>query len=112
LRHAIRDRDDIANLGIMYYRVLTHTARQWKNVDWHFHPDTNPEINWQDIASFLSKTPLLPSTTFLSSLFDLERDIQSIEFNEIEPTDSLGESLVQLADLFTGMTRFSREEGQ
>jgi len=112
LRHAIRGRDDVANVGIMYYRLLTHTARQWKHVDWHFYPDTNSEINWHDIASFLNRTPLLPSICRLPSLFDLEEDIQSMKFNEIEPTDSVGEPLIQLADLFAGMARFSREEGQ
>lgn len=112
LRHAIEGRDDAANVGIMYYRLLTHVARQWKQVGWYFYPDINPEINWHEIANFLSRTPLLPSTTRLPPLFDLEKDSQLIKFNEIQPIDSLREPLVQLADLFAGMARFSREEGQ
>ncbi len=111
MRHAIKGRDDVTNLGIMYYRLLTHAARRWKQAEWHLYPDVNPEINWDEIANFLNKTPLSPSTTHLLPLLNLEKDIQLIKFNEIRPTDSLHEPLIQLADIFAGMGRFSREEG-
>lgn len=111
LRHTIRGRDDVANVRIMYYRLLTHAARQWKQAEWYFYPDMNPEIDWNEIADFLSRTSLSPSATNLPPLFDLDIRGQLIKFSEIRPTDSLFEPLIQLADLFAGMARFSREEG-
>jgi len=112
LRHTIRGRDDVANLAIMYYRVLTHAARQWKQAEWRLYPDMNPEISWDEIADFLKRTSLSGSRTRLPSLFKFEEENQLLQFNEIRPTDSLREPVIQLADLFAGMGRFCREEGE
>ncbi len=111
-RHAVEGRDDIANLGVMYYRLLTHTARQLRQTEWHLYPDINPDVDWDKIADFLNKTRLAHSRTILPSLFDLKEENQLIKFKEIQPRDSLCEPLIQLADLFAGIARFTREEGE
>lgn len=110
LRHAIRGRDDVANVRIMYYRLLGHVARQWRQAEWGFYPDINTEIDWDEVSDFLSRASLSPPTTGLLPFFDLDRRDQLIRFTDIQPTDSLSEPLIQLADLFAGMARFSREE--
>jgi len=46
-RHAICGRNDIKNLGRMYYKILVHIARRWKCKKWSVFPDINSAINWE-----------------------------------------------------------------
>jgi hypothetical protein len=110
-RHAIQGRNSLANLERMYYKVLTHAARQWNQVEWGFHPDTNSQVHWYEIAEVLNRTRLAKPVANAPLLFDSEHPDQFIEFTSVEPLDSLGEPLIQLADLLAGMARFMREEG-
>ena len=110
-RHAIQGRDSIANLERMYYKVLTHAARQWNQVEWSFHPDKNSQVHWHEITDFINKTRLAKPAINAPFLFNSEDLDQSIEFTRVEPLDSLEEPLIQLADLLAGMARFMREDG-
>lgn len=111
-RHAIPGRDDIANLEFMYYKVLTHTARQWNQAEWNFYPDKNSQVHWNEIVEYLNRTRLARYQSNLLSLLESEYGTQSLRFKTIEPIDSLYEPLIQLADLFAGMARFVKEEGK
>lgn len=111
-RHAIQGRNNIANLERMYYKVLTHAARQWNQAEWNFYPDKNSQIHWNEIADFLNRTRLAQHEANSLSLFANEQLDQSLEFGNVEPLDSLQEPLIQLADLLAGMARFIREEGK
>jgi hypothetical protein len=111
-RHAIQGRDDIANLEFMYYKVLTHTARQWNQAEWNFYPDKNSQVHWNEIANYLNKTQLARYQSNLLLLLENGYGTQPLRFKTIDPLDSLYEPLIQLADLFAGMARFTREEGK
>ncbi len=111
-RHAIQGRNDLANLEHMYYKVLTYTARRWNQTEWNFYPDKNSQIHWGEIANFLNRTRLEHPKSNLLTLFKSEEENQLFQFRSVEPSDSLQEPLIQLADLFAGMARFTREEGE
>jgi hypothetical protein len=111
-RHAIQGRNDIANLERMYYKVLIYAARQWNQTDWNFYPDENSQVHWNEIAEFLNSTRLSHSKPSLLTLFESEGANQLFQFRSVKPMDSLQEPLIQLADLFAGMARFTREEGE
>lgn len=111
-RHRIQGRDNIANLERMYHKVLTHVGRQWNQIEWKLYPDINSQIDWNKIAGFLSRTRLYRAKPNLLTLFEDEESIRAFQFNEIEPKESSEEPLIQLADLFAGLVRFSREEGE
>jgi len=109
-RHNIPNIDNVNNLQIMYYKVLEHMAGQWKEIRWNFYPDTNSKVNWNEIIKYLN----LRSSSHLKlkqpTLINLLQDNQRLQFHKVEPLDSVKEPLVQLADLFAGMARFSGEE--
>ena len=109
-RHNIPNIDNVNNLQIMYYHVLEHMAGQWKEIKWNFYPDTNSKINWNEIAKYLNMTSLSRSKLKQPTLLNLLQDNHTFQFDEVQPLDSVKEPLVQLADLFAGMARFSGEE--
>jgi len=110
-RHNIPNRDDIANLKYMYYKVLIHIARQWNQVHWNLYPDNNSQIDWGAIKGRLDISSLNPSRSQQRTLMDLSQDDRLCQFKKIQQLDSIQEPIIQLADLFAGMARFSGEEG-
>lgn len=109
-RHAILDRDDIANLERMYYKNMIHIAQRWRNPIWALIPDENSAIDWQDIIRYLNNTRL-HKPRFLG-LFQDSSSSPFIKFQEISPRCSTDEPLIQLADLFAGMAAFCRWNGE
>lgn len=110
-RHAIPGRDDVANLQRMYYKVLVHAARQWHQSNWAFFPDEQSVINWREIQEYLNKTRLDRPTPGLIALFRIEDERRFFQFKQVVPQRSCDEPLVQLADLFAGLSAFSRGKG-
>ncbi len=108
----IQNNDRIAKLEDMYHRVLTHIGRQWRQISWNFYPDENSQIHWNQIVSFLNRTSLVRFTPRLLQLFENNDPNQAFKFSNVEELSSSFEPLIQLADLFAGMARFSREEGE
>lgn len=78
----------------MYRHLLSNVGRRWGCRKWGFHTDEHPGVNWSGIEAFVDRT---------------DEDAQ-FEFSEVEELDSVGEPLVQVADLFAGMARFSHED--
>ena len=109
-RHDIPNRDDVSNLRYMYYKVLLHVARQWNQAKWSFYPDNNSKIPWGEIRSYLSISSLVPSGSMQNLLIDFSADNNLFEFVSIDPLDSIQEPLIQLGDLFAGLSRFTAEE--
>jgi hypothetical protein len=103
-RHNIINRDDQANLGRMYYKILRNISEKWKATNWMLVPDTGSKLNWQEVIRYLNKTTLV-RRPYLLSLF--EEDRYPLNFQSVIPRDSINEPLVQLADLFAGMARYS-----
>ena len=112
-RHAILGRDNIANLGRMYYKVFVYAARCWKTQEeWSFYPDENPQINWGELAKVLRNTLLAKQQSGKMSLFGNEEIVHPLRVKDPEPLKSLQEPLIQLADLFAGLARFTKEKGE
>jgi len=116
-RHAVPGRDDKANLARMYYKVIKHLIKCWKEPDskWELYPDKGSNLDWNSIIDFLGKTKIVVVSNYTAlplyrKLFVYEKGI-FIEINKFEHIDSYDEPLIQLADLFSGMSRFSKEKG-
>lgn len=108
----IQSNDRIAKLEDMYHRVLTHIGRQWRQINWNFYPDANSQIHWNQIISLLNRTSLARFKARLLQLLENNDPSQSFKFSSVKELGSSCEPLIQLADLFAGMARFSREEGE
>lgn len=109
-RHAVPRRDDFANLGRMYYHLLTHMAKQWSQIHWNLYPDKNPKVDWKETAKYLNVTSLHRPNLQQPKLVKAP-EYEKLQFGRIQQVDSIEEPLVQLADLFAGMARYSYEDG-
>ena len=109
-RHAILGRDDSENLKRMYYKVLVHVARKWRQQVWDLYPDEQSGIDWAEIQSYLNRTSIIRKKPDLLYLFEPVKE--HFLFHSVTPQVSKAEPLVQLADLFGGMAAFSREKGE
>ncbi|MBM4169722.1 MAG: hypothetical protein FJ215_11315 [Ignavibacteria bacterium] len=109
-RHAISHRDDEANLVRMYYKNLLHVARRWGAVQWRFLPDEQSGVEWNELRNFLNNTRLEKPAQRGMSLFPKSNPF--LEFEPIVSQNSVLHSLIQTADLFGGLSRFSHEKGR
>lgn len=109
-RHSIPDRDDVANLTRMYYKLLRHVSEQWNQQNWAFYPDENTYVDWTDTIDYLNATKTPRRKPHLLRLFD--EDQYLLNFTGVQPLNSENEPLIQLSDLFAGMARFVRECGE
>lgn len=103
--------EDQDNLKYMYYLVLVFMARSWCNVSWIFYPDINSKIDWQGIRKQLNIANFFRYIYKQRILMDLPDSDYSFHFSEIQQLDSIQEPLIQLADLFSGIARYSGEKG-
>ena len=110
-RHAVSGRNDFANLGRMYYHLLIHMARQWNQIHWNLYPDDNPKIDWNETARYLNAASLYRTNLQQPELVQVA-SYEELQFARIEQVDSVRDPLVQLADLFAGMARYSHEDGR
>jgi len=111
-RHAIAGRDDIQNLGKLYYHLLSNVIKRWPEGHWNVIIDKNEKVDFEALKDCINYRTSLPSSGTLPhiicSISQLEemgvvRDISQVVSHE--------EPLVQLADLFAGMARYSHEKG-
>lgn len=105
------DYGDKKNLEHMYYCLISHIIRQWNNTHWNFYPDVNSKINWSEIISYLNMTKLHKKKSESPLLIELMlEENPRFKFGEVKQLASIQEPLIQLADLFAGLARFSHEE--
>jgi hypothetical protein len=112
-RHRVRGRDDVQNLGRMYYHLFKYVLRErWPDGStWCLHPDEHTSIDWPNIEEFLRRSSMR-AKPFQDMFSDGKIRIGfKIEFKieEICPVKSSEHPLIQLADLFAGLATFSRE---
>jgi hypothetical protein len=108
-----RDNQSYGNkpdLEHMYYCLLSHIVRQWKNTKWDFYPDVNFKINWGEIVSFLNLTRLRKKAKYPLLMELVLHENPLFQFGEVKQLRSIREPLIQLADLFAGLARFSHEQ--
>ena len=106
--------DDARNLGIMYYHLFRNVLRmRWPHDSlWALFPDRHRHIDWETIEECLGHVST--NVDFeLSSLFNGKgsiRLLQEFGLAKICPVVSHDYPLLQLADLFAGLSVFSHEE--
>lgn len=106
-RHNIENRDDQANLGRMYYKILRNISEKWEIRDWQLFPDKGSKLDWQEVIRYLNQTNI-KRKPYILTLFEQNRS--QLSFQRVAPQDSIDEPRVQLADLFAGMVRYSVEK--
>ena len=94
----------------MYYCVLANVVRRWGCTKWGFYPDMNSGVNWSEIVSFLNMTRMQKKVKKPLLIELMFGEDEQFKFSEVEELNSVEEPLVQLADLFAGMARFSHED--
>lgn len=110
-RHQIKGRDDIANLQRMYYHLFRDALARWPGDNaWMLLPDENSALDWQSVQDYLEVAGL--SLSMHTGVMPLFRFRLSQEFciEEIQEVNSDKVPLCQLADLFAGISVFSREK--
>jgi hypothetical protein len=75
----------------MYVKLLTRTAKSWKKAEWSFYPDQHTGVDWKGILKAANRS-------------------RRYHYSRFQPLRSSEHSLVQLADLLAGMTRFCLEK--
>jgi len=110
-RHRIHGRDDQANLQRMYYHLIKNTLlRRWPRCSWHIYLDENPLRGWNEVKTFINRA-ILRDVRNKTVLIRLEGDsVPAVNWpiEIIQPCDSKNEPLVQVADLFAGLSVYSR----
>ncbi len=110
-RHKVRRRDDVANLERMYYHLFKYVLRErWPDGSiWELRPDENTALKWNSVQDFLE---------YASSKTEMRRDLftkgkfilrlkKEFRIEKITPSKSHKEPLIQLADLFAGLSVYS-----
>ncbi len=115
-RHAIRGRDDAANLARMYHHLLVDVlSRRWPDgTRWVILCDRYGQIDWNVSRSCLSakEIALEPASLFSPRHPDLGSVLlasleEQFRIESLREADSKEEVLIQLADLLAGLAAFS-----
>jgi len=109
-RHKVKERDDIVNLGIMYYKIYKNVIQQrWmKGGQWNLKPDEQSSINWKKLGEILNNSSL--SKDHIAKEFEFifnNRSIYDFNIKSIDQVQSDQEPIIQLADLFAGLGNYS-----
>lgn len=110
-RHDVKKRDDIANLGRMHYHLLRAVLKnRWESdILWNWYPDNQGAMDWTALVHCLqiksSRNIFLNDlATDNRCIYEAIRDYHIADF---EPSCSKAVKLIQVADIFAGMTVFS-----
>jgi len=109
-RHNIVGRDDDRNNQLMYYKNLVHIAKRWNIPQWSFYPDEQAGVDWNLLRDYLNSTRLQKAGYQQTRFFATTNPF--LDFEHMTNNDSKQFPLIQLADLFGGLSRFSREKGR
>jgi hypothetical protein len=112
-RHSIRGRDDVQNLGRMYYQLFKYVLRErWPDKStWRLHPDEHTALDWPNVEEYLDRASMR-ARPFADMFSEGKIKISfKVEFKiaGICPLSSTEEPFIQVADLFAGLVAFSRE---
>lgn len=110
-RHNVKGRNDVENLKRMYFHNLKVVKTHW-NIDttWSFYPDEFNQIDWkEDVIKYFNNSNLLNGDLNQLKLYNSISDIR-IKYNNVKELQSNYFPIIQLADLFAGVIRTSRNE--
>lgn len=110
-RHRIKGRDDIGNLQRMYYHLLKNGLQRWSgSTSWAFRPDENSAMDWETVRDYVDGAGLSAQVTRQEAgLFRLRLN-QDFRVVHVQEVDSRELPVCQLADLFAGLSTFSRDK--
>jgi len=98
----------------MFFNIFKNVlSKRWPDGSvWLLCPDKNSFINWEKIVSFLENRNFrfeLRKNNLLRNQISI-KIIKEFGVHGVNPIDSMKQPLIQLADLFAGMTVFSRKD--
>ena len=108
-RHAIQNRDDIANFERMFYHLLKSVmTKREKAAGWHIRPDERLEIDWNTVNDCLQNAGRWQEL-FESPLFGSQWSESNYEIQTFKQVTSHEQACCQVADLFAGIGVFSEK---
>ncbi len=107
-RHETYRRDDTENTYRMYYHLICNVARRHGIWEWNLYPDESSSSRWENVEYFLTKTKQIRLRGTQRQL--VLNDSGYIDIDNIWQKKSHEEPLVQVADIFAGLGRYSRTE--
>ena len=113
-RHSGGQVDDARNLGIMYHHLFRNVLRmRWPHdALWTLYPDQHNQIDWETVEECLEhvSTQIDFEAPSLLNETGYVRLLQEFGLAKVCPVESHGHPLLQLADLFAGLSVFSHEK--
>lgn len=109
-RHGgLRDRDDKANFARMYYHLLHNVLKlRWPDsARWLICPDEQKEVDWLTLEQCLDWKSWAAEENLFTLIGELPGQREFYNIDEIRPVNSKDYQLVQLADMFAGLTAYS-----
>lgn len=103
--HKTNEKTKIEFLSKMYYVLFKNVLwNRWSDTSvWTLYPDEHPLVDWNDIKCFLKNTNL----SWLKTADGIEF-CKKFEIVDIVPTNSKCNVFLQIADIFSGLSVFSR----
>lgn len=97
----------------MYYHLLRNIARKWNITSWSIYIDKDENVDFDVLRECLNSSIDQIDTGQFPEIIESLEQIKELEVvKEISEVESSREEpLVQLADLFAGLARFSNEKG-
>lgn len=112
-RHDVKNRCDIENLKRMYYHNLKNLKLHWSiNTTWGFYPDEFSAIKWESIIKYIENTRFDKERKINKNLFGEIHNFNFPQYKGHKELDSKKYPLLQLADLFAGVIRTSRDKSK
>jgi len=106
-RHkSVLNRDDVENLVRMYYHLVSVTfSKRWsiEKILWEWFPDKQSGVDWRILQECICNK----KHKFIADLFNRNPSFQNVKILNTTPLSSKETPLIQLADLFAGMSSFS-----
>ena len=111
-RKGVVGRDDVADLERMYFHLLEGvTTTKWKDSGrWVVHPDEQSEVDWETMSQILARSRRPTEGGGLIEKRELEGLARLSKLHQLKPLRSVDEPLIQVADLFAGLSVFSWRE--
>jgi hypothetical protein len=106
-RHMVKNRDDIGNLGRMYYHLLKFIMHsRGPETIWNIYPDEHVSIDWYNLKECLANVGKWVNV-FKLPAFNIIETKENFSIAEFEQRISIQTPLIQVADLFAGISVFS-----
>lgn len=107
-RHSVTGRNDLGNYERMFFQLLNNSMKKRpRDSNWFIYPDKRGGINWQTVHDCLYHVG--KRQEFHSTIFGEFFSDKYYSISEFQEKHSHEEYPIQIADLFSGLAVFSRE---